>query len=287
MEWYNYPKGRGFTWTPSAHNNHSGIDMQLPWDTPVHAAVGGRVLFAKCQPWGGQVDILTTYLTSSFVLSFLHLHQMFVTVGQIVDAGTLVGRSGGDERGPCTTAMPTYSDGPHMHVEFTKGTVGPYHGGSPYKVSDGNYPVDPSPLIDALRRGAVLPASDVGSPASSQGLPVIADLFAVPAATMEVVDAIPGVDGLLYKLHEVETFPGLKTPQQVLGSQLGFDPGKIVYWLTGNIVGNVTPALVRGTYLSLGLLIFLGLMIAFASAQAEKEIDVIKDIAPDVLPAAL
>lgn len=289
MEWWQAPKGRGFNWGPRNVNAHSGIDMQTPWDTLIHAGVTGTVIFAQCKPWGGQCDILTNWHGADVVLTFVHPHILYVAQGQHVTPSTSIGRTGGDGRGPCPTQMPKYSDGPHCHVELTVGRVGPYHGVSPYKPTNTNYPIDPATFIGELN-GIAAPSIDQSLTTAQRGaetvvgaIPDLSAVFRVPEATMQTLDQIPGIDNLLYRLHEAEHFPGFLSQQQVLGSNAGFDPGKIAYWVVGNAVGNAKPFTVRLLYGSIGLLLFFGLLIAFANAQREKVADVVEQVAPQLI----
>jgi hypothetical protein len=146
-------------------------------------------------------------------------------------------------------------------------------------------------LISYLNTG-VVPQETIATPTeiaqpslSFAGVPGLPALFALPDATMQTLEQIPGIDGLIYRLHEAETFPGFKSPSVVLGAAAAFDPGKIAYWAIGNVVGNAKPALVRTTYLGLGMLLFLGLLIAFASAQAEQNMGALEQAAPVVAEA--
>ena len=347
--WYDYPITQGFSWTDHHRTWHSGIDIGAPFDTPVTAALSGVVTFAQCKPWGGQVDILTTWNGLPHVVTVLHLHRMVVSRGQSVAAGQLLGYSGGDGRGPCATQMPKYSNGPHVHFEFTLGAVGPYHGGPPYRVSASSTTVDPKPLLDALRSG--LAQSGVGAfgavagansdaallpTATPVALPTLSAIFAVPQAAVDAINAIPGIDNLIYRLHEAETFPGWKSLDQVAplgtgagaanaGSAIGasaggiignaiapgagaigagagaaigggvgtlganLNPGRLVYWIAGNLIGNARAAFVRLIYLGLGGMLLLALVIALGSAQADVTLHVAEDVtqmAEPVLAAA-
>ena len=320
MAWYDYHITQGFKWTPEHTNWHSGIDLGVPWNTPVTAALSGRVVFAQCKPWGGQVDILTTWQDSSdrtphpYVVTVLHLHKITVATGDSVVAGQLLGYSGGDERGPCPTDMKKYSNGPHVHFELTLGTLGPYHGGPPYKFGRNSHTVNPAYLLAYIRGQIELQPPtpiDPGAGSEPAALPAIDALFAIPQATTELLDAIPGVDNLIYRLHEAETFPGWKTVDQVapLGNipdinvnaagvsvriPLGWieriGPGRIAYWLIGNLWGNARAAVVRFVFLTAGFMLLAALLIALGLAQIETNGEdaskVVQAVAPLVEGAA-
>lgn len=342
MAWYDYGVTQGFLWTDRRRSAHSGVDLGVPFNTPVTAPMSGTVLFAQCKPWGGQVDIAVVRGGLPYVVTVLHLHVLSVSAGQTVAAGQLLGYSGGDARGPCPTQMPKYSRGAHVHLELTLGTLGPYHGGPPYTISANSTTVDPMPLLQALRSGGVAgAASGLGAyaaldPSVLLATPVSAQpfdtIFALPSATVSALEAIPGLDNLIYKLHEVETFPGWKSLDaiaplgtdgtsaaaaaggiatgigviagtvagvgtsganavgQAAGSlgQLGatLNPGRLAYWIVGNLLGNVRAATLRLLYLSLGIILFLGLLIALGSAQAQENVQEIGQLVQEAGPIA-
>lgn len=104
----------------SLPNFHMGIDIALPYGTPVAATADGLVLGSGWQPgfgWSVFVQHPGGYHTL-----FGHLSETVVRVGDVVAPGTAIGRSG-------SSGMST---GPHLHYEVWK---------------DG-MPVDPRPLMD-------------------------------------------------------------------------------------------------------------------------------------------
>lgn len=357
MAWYDYNITQGFKWTDTHKTWHSGIDIGAPWNTAVTAPLAGHVVFAQCKPWGGQVDVLVSYSSQPYVVTFLHLHSIMVNRGQSVAAGQLLGYSGGDSRGPCPTQMPKYSDGPHIHFELTLGSVGPYHGGPPYKVTASSFTVDPTPLYRTLHQQEALSGAFPGTEAAalsglsealpgsaSEGvsLPGLDTLFAIPQATVDAVNAIPGIDNLIYRLHDAETFPGWKSLDQVAplasdaasvaaaaaggiagtipglipgalgGAGVGIlqgvsgaagavgaaatgvagtlasnlNPGRLVYWIAGNLLGNARAGFVRLLYLLIGGMLFLALVIALGSAQQEIVLKKAEEVAGAVAPFA-
>jgi murein DD-endopeptidase MepM/ murein hydrolase activator NlpD len=336
MAWYDYKVTQGFKWSDHNKTGHSGLDLGAPWNTAVTAPLAGSVIFAQCKAWGGQVDILVNYSGRAYVATVLHLHSIMVNQGQSVVAGQLVGYSGGDTRGPCPTQMRVrgrpggYSDGPHIHFEMTLGSLGPYHGGPPYKVNANSFTVDPTPLLEALRNGAVagavpgigalFPEEAINTPV---GLPGLDALFGIPQATVDAINAIPGIDNLIYRLHEAETFnwKGLDqvaplntaTPSAagtaigaiggiggaiiagtagnaaqaavtgILGQNL--NPGRLAYWMIGNLFGNARAAAVRLLYVLLGGMLLLALVIALGSAQAESSLEQASQLVEAAKPA--
>ena len=305
MAWYDYPVTQGFKWSPEHTNWHSGIDLGVPWSTAVTAALSGRVIFAQCKPWGGQVDILVNWQDSSdatphsYVVTVLHLHQIVVATGDTVTKGQLLGYSGGDERGPCPTQMPKYSNGPHVHFELTLGTLGPYHGGPPYKFGRNSHTVDPSFLL-AFLQGKISrqppPPPDSGGGSSQEAafdLPDFTTLFEQPAAVTSLLASLPGFENIIYRLHDAETFPGwrsvdeiapvnnvpdlnvnlpgvtVRVPLRIIES---LNPGRMTYWIIGNLFGNLQAACVRLLFIITGMTLLLALLIALAGAQVEEDV---------------
>lgn len=89
---------------------HSGIDIAAPSGTPVKAAAAGEVLFDGWLRGYGQVVILDHGRNYSTV--YAHLSSTSVREGQIVKAGTVIGRVG--KTGTTT--------GYHLHFEVRVGS---------------------------------------------------------------------------------------------------------------------------------------------------------------------
>ena len=86
---------------------HSGMDIAVPVGTPVRAPAAGIITFAQPDLYltGG-----TVLLDHGFGLSsnFLHLSELAVKVGERVQQGQVIGRSG----------MTGRASGPHLHWGF-------------------------------------------------------------------------------------------------------------------------------------------------------------------------
>ena len=85
--------------------NHSGLDIASPANTPVKAAASGEVLFEGWLRGYGQVVILDHGRNFSTV--YAHLNSTSVHEGQVVQAGSVIGRVG--KTGTAT--------GYHLHFE--------------------------------------------------------------------------------------------------------------------------------------------------------------------------
>lgn len=308
LAWYDYHDLNNFQWTPTKRKAHSGIDVETPWGHTVTAPFDGTVSFAACKPWGFQVDITGYWHGDTYTVSTLHLHEGLVSAGQQVHKGDILGYSGGDGRGPCATAK-RYTRGPHVHFELTHGPIGPYHGGPPYNISAQSYTVSPRALLEELRGNAseAIPPDQQARDTT----PPFQGLFGLPSATVAALDAIPGIDNLIYRLHEAETFPGWRSVDEVateaalpinipdininlpgvtvdipLSAIERLNPARVGYWLVGNTFGNMKAGSVRFVYLMLGLLLLTALAIAAADAMLEQQLDTGETLAKDILPFA-
>lgn len=88
---------------------HSGIDLAAPAGSPVYATAGGTVSFAN---WSGGYGLLVAIDNGGQVQTrFGHLSRIFVTPGQTVSKGQIVGLVGSTGR----------STGPHLHYEVRRG----------------------------------------------------------------------------------------------------------------------------------------------------------------------
>lgn len=90
---------------------HSGLDMSVTAGTPVKAAAPGRV--AAVQPFKVRGNVVILDHGRGVFTVYCHLSKFNVQVGQIVNAGDVIGYSG-------TTGR---SLGPHLHWELAVGGV--------------------------------------------------------------------------------------------------------------------------------------------------------------------
>ena len=85
---------------------HAGVDYGVPTGTEVRASGVGRVVLARNRLITGN-SVILEHLPGLYSL-YYHLDSIAVSEGSIVDAGTLLGRSG-------ATGLAT---GPHLHWEI-------------------------------------------------------------------------------------------------------------------------------------------------------------------------
>lgn len=111
-EWLKYGDGH-FIWPVTGrisqgyHASHRGIDIAVPWGTPVLAADNGVVIKSgySTTGYGGRVIIDHNI---DYVTLYAHLSQAFVREGDIVRKGQIIGLIGSTGN----------STGPHLHFEL-------------------------------------------------------------------------------------------------------------------------------------------------------------------------
>ncbi len=130
------------------HHDYPAWDVGLPIRTPVFAMVAGTVTnAATAGVYPGDPNRCGTTVTLAGVdgatYTYCHLSQLAVGAGQIIDAGTLVGLSGGQ---PGTPGAGN-TTGPHLHLGITVGGTA----------------ICPQPLLLAIQR--LTPISPAVAPA--------------------------------------------------------------------------------------------------------------------------
>lgn len=174
MFWWQYPITGPFD-PPTEH----GVDLAMPVGTPIYAAYSGTVLAPApnipgqsiesntgYNPWGGEVDILTSLPGVGQVVNYVfHLDQLVVQPGQAVSAGQLIGYSGGENTlsesnvvpgyTPTHAVPPQYSSGPHIEWGLYQQT--------------GQSPLDPTPYLQALRTQGLAVLGNGSSSGTSSG----------------------------------------------------------------------------------------------------------------------
>lgn len=87
---------------------HSGIDLRAGIGTPVHAPESGVVRSAGWMKGYGRIVIIDH--KNGYSTRFAHLNEYLVEIGQIVEKGNLIAKTGNTGR----------STGPHLHYEVRK-----------------------------------------------------------------------------------------------------------------------------------------------------------------------
>jgi hypothetical protein len=94
---------------------HKGIDFGIIAGNPVYACMGGEVTTAVVTQSGYGRHVRITHPDNSISI-YGHLSKLLVSVGDIVDAGQEIGKSGGDPNDGIDGDG--FSTGPHLHWEI-------------------------------------------------------------------------------------------------------------------------------------------------------------------------
>lgn len=95
--------------TAGASSNHKGMDFGTPMNTPVGSPVSGKVI--RSGSTGGFGTYVAVQDGNGLVHIFAHLNATNVKVGQTVNAGSILAKSGNSG----------VSTGPHLHYEVRQG----------------------------------------------------------------------------------------------------------------------------------------------------------------------
>jgi murein DD-endopeptidase MepM/ murein hydrolase activator NlpD len=101
-----YPLARPAVITQGFSAWHSGIDMYVPYGTPIHAATGGTVTQAGW--WYGYGNYTCIQRDTGFKSCYAHQSVIYTHVGMRVTPGSTIGLVGAT--GDAT--------GPHLHFEI-------------------------------------------------------------------------------------------------------------------------------------------------------------------------
>lgn len=108
-----WPVGAGGVTQPfnAPPNHHPGVDFGRPHGTPIHSAAAGVVLFAgPCTGFGSHF-VVVYHTEENKVTRYGHGSNMFVKVGDKVQAGTVIAAVGTEGQ----------STGDHLHLELANG----------------------------------------------------------------------------------------------------------------------------------------------------------------------
>lgn len=113
------PFGQRNNPTDSGREFHHGIDLAVPIGTEVASIAKGKVIVAQTVDNGSYGKYIKIQHDNGVVSLYAHLSEVLVTVGQEVEAGTLIGKTGNSGR----------STGPHLHFEVRINgvAVNPYY----------------------------------------------------------------------------------------------------------------------------------------------------------------
>lgn len=96
---------------PRGARRHQGIDIRVPFGTPVHATANGRVAFSGVQRGYGHIVHLEH--SDGLATLYAHLSERRVQAGEVVRRGQVIGRVG--QSGNAT--------GAHLHYEVRRNGI--------------------------------------------------------------------------------------------------------------------------------------------------------------------
>jgi hypothetical protein len=230
-------------------NGETGIDLGTPFGTPITALVTGKVLGDGYYGGGGVVSQEMNLNGQPASLYYQHLDRIApgIVAGVMVQAGQLIGYSGGQLSGGSHPSSSQFSTGPHTEV----GVNAPYGGmWNPY-----NYGPNINPLL-------FLPQLLAGLPANAAGVSGAAQVVSgnVGATTIRVTTA-PGFGPIAQSLHDSQAFVPLSVnPLQ----GLSVNPGDALIHDAGAVVS-------RGIVVAVGFLIVGAVVVSAATQFAQQQ----------------
>ncbi len=94
---------------------HTGVDLAAAQGTALYAAGAGVVVVAHDSGNAGLSYIAIDH-GNGLITKYLHLSAIFVAAGDVVNAGDLIGKTGGS---PGTRGAGIFTTGAHLHFEIT------------------------------------------------------------------------------------------------------------------------------------------------------------------------
>lgn len=252
--WFGYP----ITQRYDGHKEY-GIDLQMDRGTPITALYAGVVRWAGRTEWssgtssGGEVTIVCNVPGKGLYTSYyLHLDDAYVKPGDQVQAGQIIGVSGGQLSGgkwPVVNGNGIIlSDGPHIEFGFNAPWVsGPGQNIDPYFAI---FQARSSTLPVTYPDGSVVVSTQsYGAQSQNQTIdPTIIDasllkFYNLSATTQKVISQPTGFDGICEALDSAEEFPE---------------------WNWFNVLGSIwlytPPILVRLTFVAIAQFIILAVV---------------------------
>ena len=170
--------------------SEKGVDLGVPYHTPVTPLFPGVVTGVKTGPYGQEVDVAGQVKGQQVTSSYVHIDQALVAVGQPVTQATTLGLSGGQLAGGYHPASPAYSSGPHIEFSLWPSGTTPYVG-TPYnpmnliKSVQGN----PTAVLGSLNGGNTAAAT------SSVNASLLQELLAAMSNTANIPNPFGPVSG--------------------------------------------------------------------------------------------
>jgi murein DD-endopeptidase MepM/ murein hydrolase activator NlpD len=277
---------------------HYAVDIEAPQDTPFYFLQPGKIVKSDYQAWGGEVfEQPDSGGQEEYVY---HLDEIETTIGAHVNAGQVVGLSGGQTSGGSHPTSPQYSSGPHIHFGFFQKYIDSQNGIIPFGQN-------PNTLISEAKAGGI----ELTGVAAGDGTATLADSSATPTTNLptplsvkvnELLSNFPGFEGIALSLDVAEEFPGViwynvgsnavaaQVPAWIPGAAqinaiaaIDFDPldyiGAGIRSIMDTFVSNLTPLLFRAVLVAIGFLIVGGLIINAVNGSGSSLLQSVADVA--------
>lgn len=139
------------------------VDIRTPFHTPITALASGTITQIGYKPWGGQLTYKLDQPINGVPYAFyIHLDQLNpnLAVGQHINAGDLIGLSGGQNTGGYSPEASTWSSQPQTGFGLSNGPV--FGVGNGWNTNPLGFPqLDPTSYLMNLKNG--------GTPNNTQG----------------------------------------------------------------------------------------------------------------------
>lgn len=174
--WYLDPITQSFN-----GGKEKGVDLGVPYHTPVTPTFPGTVSGISYGPYGAEVNVTGNLNGQPVTAAYVHLDTVNVSPGQQVGQASTLGLSGGQLSGGQHPASPAYSSGPHIEFSLWPGGSTPYVG-TPYNPMSFINAVQGSGggLVNTLASGA----GNVAQGGTALGNNAVSDAYAQALASL-------------------------------------------------------------------------------------------------------
>ena len=254
---------------------HFAVDIAMPMNTPIGAAISGTVKQADYAVWSGKAgggEVFITPDTGSAGGSqqwyVYHLNNISVKVGQHLNVGDLVGYSGGQNSGGTHNVDPMWSNGPHLHTGWFDGSYvqGRPHGTDfvPYlnQMKAGKFST-----AGAIATSGELTSSTAGTFGFTLGYEQGGAFTTLSQQVHQTLTQNDGFYAIALAVDEAEQFPGY-----VNVATGPFDITGIIRSMGLSIADNTIPLVLRGGMMLLGTFILLMLIVKLADSSGALDV---------------
>lgn len=293
-------------------NGETGVDIGLPYHTPVYSITDGVVLGVGYYGGGGVASVRSTLNYAGLgdaSVYYQHLSEYVVQQGQRVYPGTLVGYSGGQLGYGLHPSSPQFSTGEHIEVGINAPYGGMWHPLGPN--------INPIPWMNYLLQNGYIPWTGGGTVISNPGT-VLGGSVAGAIGSADVNPwNDPGVNAifafatrhvnhtqnddfysLALQLDDAESFPPLSsltaapnnwsTNIPIIGGPIGGIEGLVSapFRIFGYLMSCLEAIAIRGAIFSIGGILILIVAVRIMSNHGDEIQQRAQSIAPIIVAAS-